>query len=314
MGAGNIADFLSQSGGAADVASGVGSLSDLIPGIGELLGMGFTLDDLISGNFGALIDPFGIFGLEGVPKGAKTSGAASALQGEGGVAGELGQGIAALGGGKDSNVLSNPAFAHETNTLADALTWLSGQALPGWKAMGTTGEIANLPPPSGAPYSKGVNIMGVQSPAQLIGQLGKSPNLSAAQIQSILPQLEQLAKTPGMSVAGLKGALAPLITSADTTPTGVPLGTPAQYASQQTQSNDTTKTPFDFTQLLNIIPLFNLFGGGSSNSDTTNNTTNNSTTNNLMAALGLPGAGIYFPRPNAAHFGPLPAVPLQPMV
>ncbi len=181
--------------------------------------------------------------------------------------------------------------------------------------MGSTGEIAGIKPPAGAPYSKDVNIMGVQSPQQLTAQLGKSPNLTPAQIQAMLPQLERLAKTPGMSVAGLKSALAPLISGAtSTTP-----GSLNDYLSQGSgssdfpgpgntsngQNNTNPNNLLDWSFLTNLIPLFNLFGNGL-NSDTTNN----NTTNNLGLSLKLPGAGIYFPRPNAARFGPLPAVPL----
>jgi hypothetical protein len=285
---GGLADYLSQSGGAADVAGGAAGLGELIPGLGALLALGFTIEDLVSGNFASLIDPFGIFGLGGVPKGAKTAGAAQTLEGEGGVAGELGRGIASLEGGKGSNVLSNPAFAHETNTLADALTWLSGKALPGWKAMGSTGEIAGIKPPSGAPYSKDVNIMGVQSPAQLIAQLGKSPNLTPEQIQKILPQLEALAKQPGMTVAGLKGPLETDVNSYLN-----------QGQGQRDQPNPTS-LPFPFP-----IPGFP-FGFGDNSSNTNENT--NNTVNNLFQSMF--GAALKQPQPTAARFAPFVPSPL----
>lgn len=198
-------------------------LSSLLGPLAGLSEMGFGLYDILNGQLGPgigtlLAGPLGgILGgilqgeFSGVPKGAKTGGAASMLEREGGVAGELGKGISDLGGGKGSSVLSNPAFAHETNTLADALTWLSGKNLPGWKAKGSTGEIANIQPPHGAPYSKPVNIMGVESADQLGAQLGPSPNLTPEQIAKILPQLEAMAKTPGMTVEGMKKAITPML-------------------------------------------------------------------------------------------------------
>ena len=283
--------------------SGVGDLLSVLLGLGTG-GIGGVLGGLGLDVLGPLLGS--LFG-GGVPTGAKTSGAAQALQGEGGVAADLGAGIGALGGGRGSNVLSNPAFAHDTNTLADALTWLSGSALPGYKTMGTTGEIANIPAPSGAPYSGGVNIMGVQSPQQLIAQLGKSPNLSPAQIQAMLPQLEKLANTPGMSVAGLKSALGPLIAGAGT-PSGV--GNVQDYLNQPGTpgGSSTSETAGGGANLTNLLPLLNLFGlGGLSNSNS--DTTNNSTTNNLMGALtGGGGFGVAYKPPTFAIPSPLPTV------
>lgn len=227
-GIGDIADYMSQAGDAADVASSalpfpnplmIWDVLSMIPGLGIPSPM-----DLIMGEF------------SGVPKGAKTAAAASDLSKEGGTAADLGSFINSIGGGKGSNVLSNPQFAGETNRMADALTWLSGSPLPGWKPMGSTGEIAGMP--SG--YDKPVNIMGVASPQQLAAILGKSPNLSPQQIAQIMPQLEALIKGQP-SIAAIKDKIGPLITSAQqTNPTGGPLTNPLTYPLGEEGGGQTT--------------------------------------------------------------------------
>jgi hypothetical protein len=211
-------------GGGASPFAALGMESGLAGGLANLFGAnsggteGATLGTLALGPLGGILG--GVLGnvlAGGVPTGAKTQGAQAGLEGSGNPLLEmLGSYMQGAGGGQGSNVLSNPKFAGKTNTFADILQWLSGQQLPGYKQMGTTGEIAGIPAPQGAPYKKPVNIMGIQNPLQLQGELGFSPNLSPDQIQGLLPKIQQLLSGGG-DIASLKGPLAQLVKGAGST-------------------------------------------------------------------------------------------------
>ncbi len=76
------------------------------PGLGLI---GDLIQSLISGNFSSLLDPTGLLDLVGVPKGAKTYGAAQSLESSGILSRPTSAPVSsALGGGGGSNVLSNP--------------------------------------------------------------------------------------------------------------------------------------------------------------------------------------------------------------
>lgn len=330
---GNISDYLNQSGGGADVGSGLdfSSLGQINPytfalqklmdlglslgqgdwggAIGDIFPLGGDIFDFANGDFGKGIGDLlggplgGMLGgllqglFSGVPKGAKTSGAAETLEKSGNpLSADLGQYISKIGGGKDSNVLSNPQFAHQVNNFANLVTWLSGQALPGWKPMGTTGEISGIKPPSGAPYGKPVNIMGIESPDQLAGILGKSPDLSPAQIQAILLRLMDLAKN-GQSIASLKGALGPLVTDASraTADTqaymnqggGIPF--PGLNSEGGGQGGGSQLNP------MTILPLLNFLNFGGNNNNNGDQPNNNPQQNDPLMSLFGGGASVGYP-------------------
>lgn len=248
---GNAQDYLNQSGSPFDIAGfdpfsilgDLGSFGLGIPGLGMLGGL---LGDLLGGLF------------TGVPTPAKTLGAGETLRASGNPElSMLGSFLDKYGGGSD-NVLSNPTFAHEANSVADVLTWLEGGALPGWKPMGSTGELANIPPPPGAPYSKGVNIMGIQSPEQMEAILGQFPNLNPFEIESIMPAIEtQIAQNPNAPLSSLKSFIANQVTNARNNPGGM--------FNSGGGGNLFNGGGGELSSILELLPLMMMMGGGMGN-------------------------------------------------